>query len=126
MATLAKSEQPESGDKGVLEVADERSQGPENFQGIQDIDARPRNKLDDLAGGDAKKARLALSNDGPYGEKVGKEGNMIRRTAIIHKASCERQGCGGIRFSRLLTSFHQAPTVAVPSPNLRKRSTLSN
>ena len=79
MATSAKSEQPESGDQEVLEFADERPQGPEGFQGTQEGFSRttkPPNKLDEVAGGDAKrKAQLALSSDGPYGDEVGKEGN---------------------------------------------------
>ena len=78
MATLAKSEQPESGDKEVLEFEDEPPQGPENFQGIQDTEKTPQNKLDDIAGVDAKKkAQLAFSSDGPYGDKVKKEGNAL-------------------------------------------------
>jgi len=79
MAMSAKSEQPESGDKEVLDVADEPSQGPEDFHGIQDTDTSPKNKLDEVAGGDAKKkAQLALSPNGPYGDEVGKEGNKLR------------------------------------------------
>jgi hypothetical protein len=76
MATSAKSEQPEDGDKEVLEFADEPPEGPEDFHGIQDTDTAPHNKLDEVAGSDAKKkAQLAWSIDGPYGEKVGKGGN---------------------------------------------------
>ena len=79
MATSANSEQPESGDKEVLDFGGESSQGPEEgFQGTQvsSLDAKPRNKLDEVAGGDAKKkAQLALSKEGPYGDEVGKEGN---------------------------------------------------
>jgi hypothetical protein len=79
MATSAKSEQPESGDKEVLEVVDEPSQGPEDFHGIQDTDTPPENKLDEVAGGDAKKkAQLALSPDGPYGDEVKRDGNKHR------------------------------------------------
>ena len=75
MATSVKSEQPESGDKEVLDIADEPPQGPEDFHGIQDTDTSPTNKLDEVAGGDAKKkAQLALSPDGPYGGEVGKGG----------------------------------------------------
>jgi hypothetical protein len=76
VATSAKSEQPESGDKEVLEFADKQPQGPEDFRGTQDTDTAPQNMLDEVVGGDAKKkAQLALSSDGPYGEEVGKEGN---------------------------------------------------
>ena len=79
MATSVKSEQPESGDKEVLDFADEPPQGPEDFHGIQDTDTSPENKLDEIAGGDAKKkAQLALSPDGPYGDEVRKEGNKPR------------------------------------------------
>jgi hypothetical protein len=75
MATSVKSEQPESGDQEVLYFADEPPQGPEDFHGIQDTDISPKNKLDEIAGGDAKKkAQLALSPDGPYGDEIGKEG----------------------------------------------------
>jgi hypothetical protein len=79
MATSVKSEQPESGDKEVLNVADEPPQGPEDFHGMQDTYTSPKNKLDKVAGRDAKKkAQLALSPDGPYGDEVGKEGNKLR------------------------------------------------
>jgi hypothetical protein len=76
MATSAKSEQPDDGDKGVLEFANEPPEGPEDLHGIQDTDTAPLNNLDEVAGSDAKKkAQLALSSDGPYVEKGGKEGN---------------------------------------------------
>ena len=79
MATSVKSEQPKSGDEEVLDVADEPPQGPEDSHGIQDTETLPENKLDEAAGGDAKKkAQLALSPDGPYGDEVGKEGNKLR------------------------------------------------
>ena len=76
MATSAKSEQPDSGDKEVLEFADVPPQSPENFQGPRDTEEPPQNKLDEIAGGDAKKkAQLAFSSDGPYKDEIGKEGN---------------------------------------------------
>jgi hypothetical protein len=69
------SELPESGDKEVIYVADEPPQGPEDFHGVQDTDPSPENKLDEIAGGDAKKkAQLALSPDGPYEDEVRKGG----------------------------------------------------
>jgi hypothetical protein len=76
LATSVKLEQPESGDKEVLVVADELPQGPADFYGIQDTGTSPKDKLDEIAGGDAKKkAQLAVSPDGRYGGEVGKEGN---------------------------------------------------
>lgn len=39
MATSAKSEQPDGGDKEVLEFVDELPRGPENFQGPRDTGA---------------------------------------------------------------------------------------
>jgi hypothetical protein len=65
MATSVKSEKPESGDKEVLDVADEPPQGLEDSCGIQDTDTLPENKLEEVAGGDTKKkAQLAMSPDG--------------------------------------------------------------
>lgn len=61
MATSVKSEQPESGDKEVLDVADEPPQGPEDFHGIQDTDTSPTNKLDEVAGGEAEMRRRRRS-----------------------------------------------------------------
>jgi hypothetical protein len=43
MATSAKSEHPQSGDKEVLEFANE--QGPEDFHGIQDTEKASQNKI---------------------------------------------------------------------------------
>jgi hypothetical protein len=76
MATSVKSEKPESGDKEVLDVADEPPQGLENSCGIQDTDTLPENKLEEVAGGDTKKAQLAMSPDG------GRMGVMLGRRVI--------------------------------------------
>lgn len=42
---------------------------------VRETQEPSQNKLDEMAGGDAKKAQLALSSDGPYKDEIGKEGN---------------------------------------------------
>ena len=85
MATSAKSELPDSGDKEPLDFEnDPASQQGEGggLQGLQETETTGRvpNKLDEVAGGDAKKkAQLALGGEGPYGDEVGKEGNHSGR-----------------------------------------------
>jgi hypothetical protein len=83
MASSAKSELPDSGDKEPLDFENEpTSQEAEREGGIQGLQETETtgpvpNKLDEVAGGDAKKkAQLALSGEGPYGDEVGKEGNQ--------------------------------------------------
>jgi len=82
MASSAKSELPDSGDKEPLDFENDQGpsqEGESGLQGLRETETTGQvpNKLDEVAGGDAKKkAQLALSGEGPYGDEVGKEGNQ--------------------------------------------------